>query len=78
MKICKTRCEHCHAEHDATEITIELRKIANVSIPQMECGADMPSADPPLAWYTYDFCNLKCLLNWLKDLETTKHPSFNG
>jgi hypothetical protein len=78
MKICKTRCEHCHVEHDTTVVTIEVRKIANVSIPQMECDADMPSTDPPMVWYTYDFCNLKCLLNWLKDLETNKHPSFIG
>ena len=76
MKISKIRCEYCHDEHDATTKTIELRKISTISMPQLESADNLPSINPPFAIYTYDFCNLKCLLNWLEDLKKNEHPIF--
>lgn len=67
MKLKRTRCDECGKEHAETSYTYELRKVSSIVCPQMERNdANSPGENTDYYTFIYDFCDYRCLSEWLK------------
>jgi hypothetical protein len=66
MKLARHKCDQCGAENDITKTSFEIRKVAQIYVPQIE--RDAPStvmtSEPLMVLSVYDFCSVKCVTAW--------------
>ena len=67
MKIHGTKCDYCLNSNGPMETTIELREIFKVRRPEIGIkDREAPNYDPPIVGFTFDFCDTRCLMDWLE------------